>query len=66
MNFELTIVAIVTFVIMVIGSIGVGIKLAKNEKFKCACLGTKLNIPLTKLTFIEDVLMAVMALVMIL
>jgi len=51
---------------MGIGGIGVSIKISKREKFQCACLGTWINVPLTKVTLLENVLMAVMALIVIL
>jgi hypothetical protein len=54
-------VAWVTLLLMVIGAIGVSIKLTKKEQFRCACLGTKINVPLTNLTLVEDILMALMA-----
>jgi len=49
-------------IIMVFSGIGVSIKLAKKEKFQCACLGTFLKVPLTKITLIEDFGMAILAL----
>lgn len=54
-------IAWVTLVIMAIGSIGVSIKLLKKEKFQCACLGTWINVPLTKVTLLEDLLMVFMS-----
>ena len=54
-----------TLFIMGIGAIGVGSKILKKEKFQCACLGTKINVPLTKVTLLEDVLMFVMALMVL-
>lgn len=63
--FYLTVAAWVTLVIMVVGGIGVGKKLLKNEKFQCACLGTFINVPLTKVTLLEDILMAFMAVILI-
>lgn len=54
-----------TLFIMGIGAIGVGIKLLKKEKFQCACLGTKINVPLTKVTLLEDLLMTFMALIIV-
>jgi len=63
--FYLAVAAWVTLVIMVIGGIGVGKKLLKKEKFKCACLGTFINVPLTKVTLLEDILMAFMAVILI-
>jgi len=52
---------IVTIIILGVGGIGVTLKLLKKEKFQCACLGTKINIPLTKVTLLEDVIMVGMA-----
>lgn len=54
-----------TFFLMSINGIGVVTKLAKKEPFQCACLGTFLKVPLTKVTLIEDFGMAIMALWMI-
>lgn len=55
----------ITLMIMSIGSIGVAKAIAKKQKIQCACLGTKIKLPMTKITLIEDVLMAAMALVML-
>jgi hypothetical protein len=54
------------FILMAINGLGVVIKLAKKEKFQCACLGTFLKVPLTKISLIEDFGMALMVLYMIL
>jgi hypothetical protein len=51
--------------IMTFSGIGVAMKLAKKEKFQCACLGTFLKVPLTKITIIEDFGMALLALVLL-
>lgn len=56
---------IFTFVLMTFSGLGVAIKLAKRERFQCACLGTFINVPLTKVTLIEDFGMAAMAGIMI-
>ncbi len=48
--------------VMVFSGIGVAIKLAKGEEFQCACLGTFLKVPLTKITLLEDFGMAILAL----
>jgi len=48
-------------ILMTFSGIGVAIKLAKGEKFQCACLGTFLKVPLTKVTLIEDFGMAALA-----
>lgn len=64
-EFYLIPVAWVTLAIMTIGSIGVGIKISKREKFQCACLGTWINVPLTKVTLLEDVLMVLMSVIIL-
>ena len=51
--------------VMALSGIGVAIKLAKGEQFQCACLGTFLKVPLTKITVVEDFGMAVLALVLL-
>jgi len=61
----LTSLAWVTLVVMAVGAVGVSIKLLKNEKFQCACLGTKIKVPLTKVTLLENILMVVMAVMLI-
>ncbi len=54
------------FIVMAFSGIGVGVKIAKREPFICACLGTFLKVPLTKVTLIEDFGMAGLALLMVL
>lgn len=56
---------IIELVVMVFSGLGVAIKLAKHEKFQCACLGTFLKVPLTKITLVEDFGMAGLALLML-
>ncbi len=51
--------------IMAFSGLGVAIKLAKGEEFECACLGTFLKVPLTKITLIEDFGMALFALILL-
>ncbi|MCA8986616.1 MAG: hypothetical protein KDA78_03190 [Planctomycetaceae bacterium] len=55
----------VTLVVMLIGLWGVTVALVKKRKIACACLGTLFNLPMTKVTFIEDAVMATMAAVML-
>lgn len=57
-------ISVFTFAVMMFSGIGVAIKVAKHETFRCACLGTFLKVPLTKVTLIEDFGMALMALAM--
>ena len=58
--------AATTILIMSIGAIGIGKNLLSNNKLRCACLGAKVKIPLTSFTFIEDIIMALMALMILL
>lgn len=61
----LAVVNWVTFVIMMIGALGVYLKLRKHEEVPCACLGMVFKVPMTWVTLVEDLIMAAMALVMI-
>ncbi len=54
------------FLVMAFSGFGVAIKLVKKEKFQCACLGTFLKVPLTKVTLVEDFGMAGLAALLIL
>ena len=60
-RFLLRPVAAFTLVLMVIGVIGVTKSLISNPKMRCACLGTIVDVPLTKFTLTEDIVMGVMA-----
>lgn len=51
-------------IVMAFSGAGVVIKLLKHEKFQCACLGTFLKVPLTKITLIEDFGMAFLAILL--
>lgn len=52
--------------VMGFSGLGVALKLAKGEKFQCACLGTFLKVPLTKVTLVEDFGMMALALALLL
>lgn len=52
---------IFTFVLMTVSSIGVIQKIRQKEVVPCACLGMVFKIPMTWVTLIEDVLMAMEA-----
>lgn len=56
---------IVTLAVMGVSTIGVVQSLLKKTKFQCACLGTIIKVPLSKVTLFEDLLMVVMSAVMI-
>jgi hypothetical protein len=64
-NIAPTTILISEIIIMAFSGVGVLLKLLKHEKFQCACLGTFLKVPLTKITLIEDFGMATMALLML-
>lgn len=51
--------------LMSIGAFGVYTSLKGGKEIPCACLGNIFNLPMTKVTLMEDVLMASMALIML-
>lgn len=51
----------VTLILMLIGAAGVLKALLDKRAIRCACLGTALNLPMTKVTLVEDLTMAAMA-----
>jgi len=56
----------ITLVVMGISSIGVIQSLARKNVVQCACLGTIIKLPLSKVTLFEDLLMVAMSLAMVL
>lgn len=62
---HITILLVLEAIIMGISGLGVLIKLLKKERFQCACLGTFLKVPLTKVTLIEDFGMMILAIVLL-
>jgi len=54
-----------TLVVMLVSVVGVTQALLQKRRIQCACLGTVFNLPMTKVTFVEDALMAGMAVVML-
>ncbi|MFY8133286.1 MAG: MauE/DoxX family redox-associated membrane protein, partial [Bacteroidia bacterium] len=54
-----------TLLIMGTGLVGVVQSVMNKKKIICACLGTVFNLPMTKVTIIEDSIMVVMAAVML-
>ncbi|MBX7109618.1 MAG: hypothetical protein K1X61_13280 [Chitinophagales bacterium] len=55
-----------TFALMTVSTIGVIQKIREKEEIPCACLGMVFKIPMTSVTLIEDVVMALEALIMVL
>src|SRR5215208_6621083 len=64
-NWNLKPVALFTVIIMGFSSLGVINSLLKKQSFKCACLGTIINVPLSSITLIEDLLMVLMAFIIL-
>ena len=60
-NYKPMLTNAITLVVMLFSSIGVIIAVMNKQKIRCACLGTGFNLPMTTVTIIEDLLMAVMA-----
>jgi hypothetical protein len=56
---------IVTIILMTISAVGVALELRKKRTIICACLGVVFKIPMTYVTLLEDVLMAIMAMLML-
>lgn len=52
---------IAAFIIMSVSSVGVIQNQFNKSPFQCACLGTAFNLPLGKISLIEDLLMVVMS-----
>lgn len=65
-NIHPTITNTTTVIVLGISSIGVVKSNLDKRKIKCACLGDVFNLPMSKVTIIEDVIMVLMAAVMLL
>jgi copper chaperone CopZ len=56
---------LVTLIVMGVSTIGVVQSLMRNTPFQCACLGTVIQLPLSKVTLFEDLLMVAMSAIML-
>lgn len=65
MNFPPLVTNLAALLIMFVGAIGVLKALLDKRAIRCACLGTALNLPMTKVTLVEDLTMAAMAVAML-
>lgn len=65
MRFQITTALILTIVILGLTTIGVTKTLLAKKSIRCACLGTALKLPMTEATFIENLIMLVMAVSML-
>jgi hypothetical protein len=54
-----------TIILMSFSALGVLQALIKGQHLRCACLGTLLNIPISSITLVEDLLMLLMASLML-
>lgn len=66
LRFQTDTIAWITLVLMIINSIGAYNGIRDKKVLMCACLGTVFKLPMSYVTLGEDLLMAVMALVIIL
>ena len=65
MRYEVKIALIITLFILGVTTIGVTKTLLDKKSIRCACLGTVLKLPMTEATFIENIIMIVMAISML-
>ena len=56
---------LVTFIVMTFSTLGVLRAVMNKQKIRCACLGAVFNLPMSTVTIIEDLLMAMMAFLML-
>ena len=61
----LPIANLITLTVMGVSSIGVLNTLTEKKSIKCACLGTFFDLPMSKLTLFENLLMAIMSGIML-
>jgi len=64
-NFNPIITNTATLIIMGVSTIGVAQSILDKKKIQCACLGAVFDLPMSKVTLIEDLLMVAMAAVML-
>jgi len=64
-NFNPVITNTATLIIMGVSTIGVAQSILDKRKIQCACLGAVFDLPMSKVTLIEDLIMVVMAVVML-
>ena len=64
-NIYPTITNLITVVVLGVSSIGVLKSNLDKRKIKCACLGDVFNLPMSKVTIVEDVTMVLMAAIML-
>ncbi|WP_346880842.1 MauE/DoxX family redox-associated membrane protein [uncultured Algibacter sp.] len=65
MRIKIPLVLVITIIVLGITTFGVTKALLDKKSIQCACLGTALQLPMTKATFIENSIMMVMAIIML-
>lgn len=65
-GFQPVLTNLATLAIMALGLVGVTKALLEKRKIRCACLGAVFNLPMSSVTFLEDAIMAGMAVAMLL
>ncbi len=65
-HFAIVVAAIITVILMVINFLGVITALFKGESLQCACMGTKLDLPLSVVSLVEVFAMGAMAVLILL
>jgi len=65
MRLEVRIALVITLIVLGLTTIGVAKTLLDKKSIRCACLGTVLKLPMTEATFIENIIMIVMAIIML-
>ena len=64
-GFDPVVTNVITLIVMAVSTIGVVQSLLKKTPFQCACLGTVIKLPLSKVTLFEDLLMVAMSAIML-
>lgn len=65
-SWNLYTINIITLIVMIVSAAGVFNQLHKGRQITCACLGDIFHVPMTYVTLVEDLLMALMAIGMLL
>lgn len=66
LRWNLPVTNVITLMLMLIGALGVAQAMLSKQTIVCACLGDLFRIPLTWVSLIEDLLMALMAFLLLL
>lgn len=61
LNWQPRLVNSITLAVMLFSSIGVIRAVSNKQKIRCACLGSVFNLPMSTVTIVEDLTMALMA-----